>query len=476
MVQLLEVASRLVGENPVQLNKVQQLAIAAAKDKTGFAYWLEMGMGKTLVALTEFTQMVEAGQVTRMVVVCPNSFKGGWSEEVIKHSINVDPWVYESGTDNERFLHRAFNKPPVLIVNYEAIRRANTQTYIQRFIAGRKCMIVFDESIQLKNNKADQTKAAIALAQNFQYARILSGKPITQGPHDLWGQLRSIGKLNGTNFYAFRGMFCRMGGYMAKQVVGAQNEEQLASLIDPHVFRATKDQWVDLPPKIYTTRDISMGPEQAYQYKTMEQDFITWLESGEQISVDLAITKHIKLAQIQFGFIIDENQQTKELVSPAENPRINAIKEMLDTEIVGKAIVVYHHRYAGQVLYDELKEYDPAYIRGGMTDAELTGHRYHFNEDASCRVILIQTTAGRYGHTLIGGNQDKEQCSTMIFAENTWSLDTRSQLEDRMHRIGQRGATCLYVDMVGSSLDRRIVQALQKKQSVFDAVMRHIGR
>lgn len=459
-----------------RLLEVQKAALHAANGKKGFAYWMEMGLGKTLTTLAEFTLLVHDGKVTRLVVVCPNSFKGGWVAEIIKQGVNVDPWIYESGADNERFQHRAFDKPPVLIVNYEAIRRANTQTYIQRFIAGRKCMIVFDESIQLKNNKADQTKAAIALAKDFQYARILSGKPMTQGPHDLWGQMRAIGKLNGTNFYAFRGMFCRMGGYMAKKVIGAQNEEQLASLIDPHVFRATKDQWIDLPPKIYTIREVAMGQAQARQYKTMEQEFVTWLESGDNVSVDLAITKHIKLAQIQFGFLIDEDSEVHELVSPAENPRINAIKEMLDTEIIGKAIIVYHHRYVGTILNEELREYGPAFIRGGMTDAEITAHRYNFNEDPNCRVILIQTTAGRYGHTLIGRNTTKERCSTMIFAENTWSLDTRSQLEDRMHRIGQKGASCLYIDMVGSSLDRRIVQALQQKQSIFDAVMQHIGR
>src|SRR4029450_5178447 len=153
------------------------------------------------------------------------------------------------------------------------------------------------ESIHLKNHKADQTKAAIELAKNFQYARILSGKPMTQGPHDLWGQMRAIGKLNGTNFYAFRGMFCRMGGYMAKKVIGAQNEEQLASLIDPHVFRATKDPRSALRAKIYTTREVSMGAASARPYATMERDFVTWLKSGDNVSVDLAITKHIKLAQ-----------------------------------------------------------------------------------------------------------------------------------------------------------------------------------
>src|SRR4029450_10923048 len=168
-----------------RLLEVQKAALHAAVNKKGFAYWMEMGLGKTLTALAEFSLLVHDGEVTRMVVVCPNSFKGGWVAEIIKQGGDVDPWIYESGADNERFLRRAFNKPPVLIVNYEAIRRAGTQAYIMRFIAGRKCMIVFDESIQRKNHKADKTKAAIELAKTFQYARILSGKPMTQGPHDL---------------------------------------------------------------------------------------------------------------------------------------------------------------------------------------------------------------------------------------------------------------------------------------------------
>lgn len=459
-----------------QLLEVQKAALKAAYDKPGFAYWMEMGLGKTLTALSEFDSLVHEDKVTRLVVVCPNSFKGGWVSEIEKQEINVDPWVYESGADNNVFLKRSFKKPPVLIVNYEAIRRVGTQEFIRRFIAGRKCMVVFDESIQLKNNKADQTKAAISLASGFRYARILSGKPMTQGPHDLWGQMRVIGKLNGYNFYAFRGMFCRMGGYLNKKVIGVQNEKQLAELVDPHVFRATKDQWTDLPPKVYTIRDVEMGQRQHQQYRTMERDFVTWLENGDNVSVDMAITKYTKLAQIQFGFLIDELGEVHELVEPEANPRINAIKDMLDDEIVGKLIVVYHHRYAGAALLNALSKYDPAIIRGGMSDAELTGARYHFNNDPECRVILIQTTAGRYGHTLLGRNTPTEQCSTMVFAENTWSLDTRSQLEDRMHRIGQGADSCLYVDLVGSSLDRRIVQALQQKQSVFDAVMKHIGR
>jgi hypothetical protein len=422
----------------VGLLEVQKEALKAAAGKRGFGYWMEMGLGKTLTALTEFIQLVEAGEVTRLVVVCPNSFKTGWRDEIVKQGINVDPWVYSSGADNDVFLRKNFQKPPVLIVNYEAIRRPATQTFIGNFIHQRGCMVVFDESIQIKTHNSQQTKAAIVMARNFKYSRILSGKSMTQGPHDLWGQMRAIGKLNGMNYFAFRNYFCRMGGYLNKQVVGAINERQLGEMVDPHVFRATKEEWTDLPPKIYTTREFAMAPGQLNQYRTMERDFVTWLESGDNITVDMAITKYIKLAQIQFGFIIDEDGKTNELVDTANNPRISAIKDIIDTEVTGKVVVVYHHRYAGQVLVEEFGDYSPALIRGGMAPEEVTHDRDRFNRDNSCRVIFIQATAGRYGHTLIGGDEPENHCSTMIFAENTWSLDTRSQLEDRMQHIGSK--------------------------------------
>lgn len=458
-----------------ELMGVQKAALAASNGKAGFGYFLEMGLGKTLLSLHDFMQRVERKEASRLVVVCPNSFKSGWLTEVKKQNVPVECHVYESGGYNEAFLRRTFNeKPPMIVVNYEAIRRPNTQNYIRQFIKGRRAMIVFDESIQLKNNKSLQTKAAIELTKEFAYSRILSGKPMTQGPHDLWGQMRAIGQLEGFNYYAFRGWFCRMGGYMMKKVVGAQNEGKLAGLINPHVFRATKSEWLDLPPKIYTMREYSMSPAQQRQYDTMEQEFVTWINESEFVDVDMALTKYIKLAQILFGFIIDDDGRVHELVEPSVNPRIVELKEIIETEVTGKVVVVYNHRYAGEVLLKALAEYNPTYIRGQMDSAEIAANKDTFNNDPNCRVILIQSVAGRYGHTLVGGIEPENHCSTIIFMENTWSLDTRSQLEDRIHRIGQRGESCVYIDMFGSKLDKRIAGALQMKQNVFDAVFQHV--
>src|SRR4249920_3835209 len=107
------------------LLRVQEHALAASHGQPGFAYYMEMGLGKTLTALVEFTTLVNAKEVTRLVVICPNSFKAGWVDEIKKHNIDVHPHIYESGNDwsNDNFINTQFARPPVLIVNYEAIRK-----------------------------------------------------------------------------------------------------------------------------------------------------------------------------------------------------------------------------------------------------------------------------------------------------------------------------------------------------------------
>ena len=459
----------------VKLLEVQKAALKASKGQAGFAFWMDMGIGKTLTALTEFLALVETREATRLVVVCPNSFKSGWAAEIEKHGMAIDYHIFESGGYNSTFLAKKFDdKPPCLIVNYEAIRSATTQSFIQRFVNGRNAMIIFDESIQLKGYKSQQTKAAISLAGHFAVKRILSGRPQTQGPHDLWGQLRAIGQLDGSNYFVFRNTFCRMGGFKGKKVIGAQNEKLLADTINPHVFRAVKADWLDLPPKLYTMREYKMEATQQRQYNTMENDFVTWLNENEVVTVDMALTKYIKLAQVQCGFIIDECGQPRDLVETANNPRIALLRQVVDEEVPGKLAVVYVHRYTGEVLLETFGDQNPAYIRGNMTDAAITTNRDRFNHDPKCRIIFLQATAGRYGHTLVGGSEPENMCNVMAFYENTWSLDTRSQLEDRIHRIGQKANSCLYVDLFGSNLDQKVAAALQMKNDVFEAVFQYI--
>jgi SNF2 family DNA or RNA helicase len=296
----------------------------------------------------------------------------------------------------------------------------------------------------------------------------------TQGPHDLWGQLRAIGLFIDRNFYAFRGRYCVMGGWQDKEVLAAKNTEELAEAMAPAVFQAKKKDWLPLlPRKDATIRDYRMSAEQQRQYNQMEHQFLVEIESGV-VSVEVAIAKYAKLAQIQCGFVYDDERIVHELVPRAENPRLNLLRQILEEEVAGKCCVVYRHRAVLPVLLETLAEYEPAWLKGQMKPDEVAAQKDRFNEDPGCRIILLQCDASKYGHTLLGGPGPDDKCRTMIFFENSYSADTRDQIEDRIHRRGQTGEAVLYIDLSGSALDRRIVRALLRKDELYRSVFRNL--
>jgi SNF2 family DNA or RNA helicase len=434
---------------------------------------MDMGLGKTLVALTEFMDHAHGDKLaTRLVVVCPNSFKKGWAGEIVKHGFKACVHVFESNkmkaaaafVDSERF-----EAPPILIVNYEAVRGNKVIDLIESFTYGRGAMLAIDESIAIKNNRSQQSKAVRGICPMFRYVRCLTGKPLTQGPHDLWAQLVAIGAQN-RNFYAFRAMYCRMGGWQGKAVIGALNEDRLTAEMKPFVFQAKKKDWLPgLPDKAYTERSFELGPLKNH-YDEMHSQFVTWLKNNKRVAVEIAITKYLKLQQIMCGFIHDEGGEPESLVEDAHNPRLKLLLDTL-TETDGKVAVVYKHRYVGAQLEEALFEYHPVAITGGMKPAEIEEAKSAFNDDPAVRIILLQQQASKFGHTLLGDQRNgADRCSTMIFYENSFSLDDRSQVEDRIHRMGQLNA-CLYVDFVGTDMDRLIISALQHKENVYQAIM-----
>ena len=455
----------------MQLDPVQVEALRFARDKPGVGYFMEMGLGKTLLTLAEFQQLTHERIATRLVVIAPNSFKPGWIEEIVKHGMSFQPFIYVSGAkaNDAWFATTRYGAPPVLVINYEAVRIPAVLLRVMAWMRVRPTMLAIDESIQIKTHDSEQTKAALKLAIEAKVVRCLSGLPQTQGPHDLYPQLRSLGLFQGVKFWAFRNTFCQMGGWENKQVVGVKNADALARIMAPVVFQARKADWLpSLPRKDFTIRFYEMSGEQAAQYKQMRDEFLLELED-EIVAVDIAVSKYEKMSQIQVGFILNEDGHPRVLVEPKNNPRLAVLLDLL-TQIEGKTVIIYRHRYTFEILASALKGYFPAYIKGQMRPEETTEQKRRFNEDPDCRLMLGQADAIKYGHTLLGGQAAKDHCSTMIFFESSYSLDTRTQDEDRIHRRGQTGENVLYIDLSGSELDKRVVRALQKKEDLYEAV------
>lgn len=444
---------------PVQLEVIRR-----SYPRPAYAYFLEMRLGKTAALLNEFLLFKRDYGLQRLLVIAPNKYKRGWKSEAEKFGFKEKIFVFESSIGIIPI------NTNIVIVNYEALR---SEKHLKELKLWYTDMIAFDESILAKNRNTHAFKRGLELSRNAKVVRILTGKPVVQGPHDLWSQLRLIKELNGFNYYAFRNWFCKMGGFMMKQVTGyrEENRPQLQAILNSCSFIATRKEWGKELPTDYETRSSEILPIQAKHYKEMEQEFITYLRSGQPVTADQVVTKHIKLQQISSGFLIDENKKIHQLVEPKELPKLIDLKESLENEVSHKALVICFYVHSVKTLLEQLNEYRPALIAGEILMHSLgrrvEKEKHWFNNDPRCKVMIAQIQAVKYGHNLAANGE----CDTIFYYENTYSLDDRSQSEQRPQ--GEEQKVNLHViDYASTKVERRIIRALQRKEKISDAILK----
>jgi len=429
--------------------EVQLEALRRATDRNRFGFFLDIGLGKTSTCLAEFVGLLNENKCNSMAIVAPNSLKETWEIEAKERNIPV-PVVHSPDR-----VPSSWNSC-IYTINYEAVIAAAGE-HLEEFLADNQIYLVLDESIMIKNFKSKRTKRIRNLAPSAAYIRLLSGEPQVQSPFDLYPQLRILGADIPTNPYAFRNRYCIMGGFKNKQIVGARNEKDLAEKVASVAFVAEAKDWSDLPEKLFSVRHYEMSPPQLHHYREMLTEMMTEI-NNEEISVQQAITKSIKLQQIASGFIIDEIGTPHSIVDRHENPKFKALLELLQNHPNNKFIIVCHYNRTLDSLIEHFN--NPPFIRGGMTRDEITEAKERFNR-GDARELLLQSAAGKYGHTLLG-DQDNFPCHHMVFYENTYNLDNRIQGEGRIRRHGQNYRPT-YIDFIGCPEEKKIVTALQRK-------------
>lgn len=431
---------------------VQVAAKSAANGRKKYGYFLEMGLGKTLLTLTEFDELVKADKVDIMMIFCPNSLISTWKREHDKHG-----FTYVIHTKPERVP----DGPCIVIYNYESII-ATPGKMIPIILANNRVYGAFDESVQMKNHRSVRWKYASKWAHLFTYVRLLSGRPMVQSPMDLWTQLTLLGGAVSPSPYAFRNRYCKMGGWMNKQVVGSLDKEGLREITKSVSFMATKAQWTDLPDKLYTDRAYLMTKEQQQIYDKMFRDMVVELVN-KSIMVEQAVHKFSKLQQIGSGFMFDEHGEATPLMEFKDVPKVKVLDEILE-ETEGKVIIFAHYRPSVEAL---AAHYGGPVLRGGMKEHEIQAVIDEFNNGPG-QPLVAQLAASKYGLTLLG-NSDR-RCNTTVYFENNYSLDARIQSEDRNHRHGQVN-NVLYIDLIGCAQDRKIISALQRKDSLSRTIL-----
>ena len=219
-------------------------------------------------------------------------------------------------------------------------------------------------------------------------------------------------------------------------------------------FRVTKEEALDLPDKIYTTREVMLTKEQHNYYTSMRNAAVILLENGELVSAPAVMTQMLRLQQVLCGHIMTDDGEMTEFPTK----RIDALLDTIE-EMSGKVIIWSRFRYDIKNIAAKLAKVHGSssvvtyYGDTSDEDRQTAVRRFQF-EDARFFVANPQTAG--YGLTLTAA-------TNVIYYANDFNLETRVQSEDRAHRIGQDNAVT-YVDLVTrSTIDEYIVKSLRKK-------------
>ncbi len=430
-----------------------------------FGLFMEMGTGKSKIIIDEIYNLIERNLINCVVIIAPNGVHSNWKEQFEIHGPpDYDKWaiqVYKSGNKKQEQATRDIiesGKVLVFLMNVEALSHVSGQNYLHRILRARKhTYMCVDESHRIKAFKAKRTKITIQLGALAKYRRIATGTEAQEGLIDLFSQFRFLDwTILGHKFItSFKSMFCVLGGYEMREIVGYRNKEILAARIAPFTFNRRKIDCLDLPDKIYIDHHIDITPEQANIYRILEQDLILLLEDGKFIDATMVLTRLIKLQQVLCGHISNEDgtrtiesnraAYTAELVESASGKSIVFCRFVKDVQLVVKAL--------GDI---------------GIVSIGITGETDHrleniniWRNDPNCRALVITVQTGGTGLTL-------NESHNVIFYSNSWSSTDRLQAEDRCHRIGQTNHVTYHDLYVEDKIDERILLALKAKTNLAD--------
>ena len=456
----------------------QLTALEKSWNQITFAYFMEMGTGKTKVLIDNAAMLYDKGKIDGVLIVAPKGVVKTWYEQELpihlpNHIKNMTILWQSNITKGQRekldSLFKSDHDLHILIMNVEAFSTEKGRDFATKFLNSHRTLMVIDESTTIKNPTAKRTKNILALSEISRYRRIMTGSPVTKNPLDLYSQCEFLSPylLDFTSYYAFRNRYAEMKtlhlrGRSIQIVDEFKNLGELSNQLKGFSYRVLKEDCLDLPEKNWTKRQITLTHDQRKIYEQMKETALAHL-NGKVASTMIVLTQLMRLHQITCGHFTADDGTIQDIPN-------NRFKELLDvlSEMEGKAIIWAHYQHdVKNIIREVVKIYGEGSIVDffGLTPQdERQDNIRKFQDDPKCRFFVGTPATGGYGITLTAAN-------TVIYYSNGYDLEKRLQSEDRAHRIGQKKSVT-YVDIIAEDMvDEKIVKALRNKINIASQVL-----
>ena len=434
----------------------QKIAIEKIIDGPAVGLFLEMGLGKTVSALTAIQELIyDYFDVSKVLVIAPlRVTQSTWSGEIEK-------WDHLQGLrlskvlGSEKQRIEALHQPADIYI----INRENTEWLVDYY--GRKWpfdMVVIDELSSFKNPRSKRFRALRKVRPLIKRIVGLTGTPAPNGLIDLWSQIYLLdqGERLGKTLTGYRNRYFDPGrrnqNIVFEWIPKPFAEERIYEKISDICVSMKAEDWLQLPGRIDNAIEVELPEKAKSQYKQLERDLILPLLDSDVTAANAAVLTN-KLLQMANGAIYDEFGEAKEI----HDAKLEALEEVVEAANGKPVLVVYSYRHDLDRIKNQLKKYKPRTLDSDQDVQDWNAGK--------TQVLLLHPASGGHGLNLqTGGN-------IIVWFGLTWGLEYYQQANARLYRQGQIERVIVHHIVAKGTMDEEVLKALTGKAATQNDLM-----
>lgn len=491
----------------------------------------QMGLGKT----TTLSVAAIEGNFDSVLIICPATLKINWKKELMwyvdeKYISIIDGFNDKNKCELEEFLGYAKGKSNMkkedllkeakefgkwknnkfVIINYEildefytissvrseeSVRKLVENNPLLKYIYNRKSCVIVDEAHRLSDRSSNTYKVISNLIKrgNPESIYLATGTPVTNNPLNLYNILSLIENEITADYEYYINTYCEARKFPAKgekekwtnkflhmkgkndwfdltfqerdelkiyiqnharmitTATGASNLDELKEKISHIYLRRTKEN-LDLPPKHIHEIFYDLTFDQKMEYDKLWDEY----EKAQKAEdIDKELNKELLEGGIYRRYLSN-------LMVPNTIKLCNSIIEKGNKCVIGCC-------YDDEL--DTLREYygDKCVHYNGKVDSKRKDKAIEkFMHDDSVMVFIGNIRASGVGITLIKAHD-------LIFNNIEWTYSNNSQMEDRIHRIGQTHECDVYYQIFRDTQYEHMWDIVLRKQTITESLIKKEG-
>lgn len=428
-----------------QPHDYQIIAMDWIRERPYAGLFLDMGMGKTAVALTVANELLyDSFDVRKVLVIAPKKVaEDTWSRETAKWDHLRHLRISKVLGSREQRLAALAREADIYVIN-----RENVVWLVETLGAEWDFdMVIVDELSSFKNHRAKRFRALRKVRPLIKRLIGLTGTPVPNGYMDLWAEVYLLdrGERLGKTITQYRNQYfysVMLPGFQLYKLRAGAEDEINERVADICLSMKAKD-YLKMEEPLRIDVPVALSGREMGRYKTMERDAVLAVMDHEIVGVTAAALT-TKLLQMANGAVYDDRGQ----VAHIHDQKLERLAELVEGANGRPVLVFYSFKHDR----DRIRRHLKIEVRELQTPEDI--------EDWNAGripVLLAHPASCGHGLNLQGGG------NIIIWFGLPWSLELYQQANARLHRQGQAEGVVIYHLIAEGTVDEEVLRALQGK-------------